>query len=268
MDGPPFESGDSVFHVSAFVESVGVDAHLHVVFVTHGQRLSQNGRRGTPVFVSLEPGHSGFHLFDERRPTGGSLTENADVDRQLFDRFQHFVNVPGTGCTGGSERAVGGSDPPSPEGGHAVGEGVPDLLGRDVMDVGVDPPGSEDKVFSGDGVGGGSHGHAGGHAVHRVGVSGFADPHDQSVSNTHISFDDTQVGVDHGDVGDHQVQGPPGTGQVVVHTHAVTHGLTTTVNEFFTVDPEVFFYFEVQVGIAQTNLVSDGGPENPDVLLA
>ncbi len=57
------DGGDRVFHEAGFVQGVGVDAHLHIHPIGHGQAGIDGGGRGAPVFVQLQAAGTGAHLF-------------------------------------------------------------------------------------------------------------------------------------------------------------------------------------------------------------
>ena len=63
VNGAAFEGGDGILHEAGFVQRVGVDGDLHVVFFGDGERAVDGGGSGAPVFVKLEADGAGFDLF-------------------------------------------------------------------------------------------------------------------------------------------------------------------------------------------------------------
>jgi len=51
MDCAAFQRRDSVFDKAGFIQRVGVDHHLHVHIVGHGQAAVDGGGRCAPIFV-------------------------------------------------------------------------------------------------------------------------------------------------------------------------------------------------------------------------
>ena len=68
MDRPALDRGDRIFHEAAFVQSVRVDHHLHVVFVGDRQAAVDGRRRRAPVLVQLQRTCARQHHFDDARP--------------------------------------------------------------------------------------------------------------------------------------------------------------------------------------------------------
>ena len=55
MDGATAEGGDRVLDKSRFVQRVGVNRHLYIVFFCHAQATVDGGWRCAPVLVQLQP---------------------------------------------------------------------------------------------------------------------------------------------------------------------------------------------------------------------
>ncbi|MNL37000.1 hypothetical protein D3C87_1591200 [compost metagenome] len=54
MDGAALDGGNRVLHETALVQRIGVDHHLHVIFVSHRQAIVDGGGRRAPVLVQLQ----------------------------------------------------------------------------------------------------------------------------------------------------------------------------------------------------------------------
>ncbi len=63
VDGSSVDGCDCVFHVAGLVESIGMESHLHVIFVGTFHDASQSSRGGAPVLMNLEAASSGLGLF-------------------------------------------------------------------------------------------------------------------------------------------------------------------------------------------------------------
>ena len=67
VDSPVLESGDGLLDEAGFIERVGVDKSLDVIFVTDGEAGVDGCWGGSPVFVEFEAADAGFGLFLERQ---------------------------------------------------------------------------------------------------------------------------------------------------------------------------------------------------------
>jgi len=161
-----------------------------------------------------------------------------------------------------------GPMPPPDEGGDAVAEAVVCLLRRHEMHVSVDTCGSQDKMLARDGVGRGTGAECRGHTFHDIGVTGLADTCDLAVLDTDIGLDDTEQRVEDGDVGDDEVERPGIRRDCVGRAHAVADGLAASVDDLVAVDAEVLLYFDIEVCIAQADLVACGRAEQIVIFLS
>ena len=66
VDGAALERRDRVLDEARFVERVGVDRDLHVVFVGDRQAAVDRGRRRAPVLVQLQADGAGLDLLAQR----------------------------------------------------------------------------------------------------------------------------------------------------------------------------------------------------------
>ena len=263
VDCTTFESGNGVFHIAGFVQRVGVDGNLHIVFVGYAQAGTNRVGSCTPVFVDLECANAGFDLLNQSgfasALTSSSLTftHQAHVQRHGFLAAQHLLNVPHTGSYGSSVGTVSRTKTTSHQSGTATSQsGVVDLR-ADGVNVGIDTTGSYDGRTAVDGVGSWAASHARSNALHGVGVTGFTDTGDFAVFDTDVGLDHALDRVNDGGVGQNQVQAASTAGSRVVEAHAVTQCFTTTEHGLVTIaGAQVFFNFNKQVGVAQANFVA------------
>ena len=66
VDGAALERAQCRFDKAGFVQRVGVDRHLHIVFVRHVQAVVDGRWRGAPVFVQFQADGACLDLLDQR----------------------------------------------------------------------------------------------------------------------------------------------------------------------------------------------------------
>ena len=268
VDRAAVHGGDRILDVSALVERIGVDGHLHVETVGDRQRGADRSGSRAPVLVNLQAAGPGFDLLFERLVHRAvALAQQADVHRKPLDRLQHTLDVPAAGSDGGAVTAVRGADSAAEQGCNAVAQAGVGLLRGDHVHVAVDAGRRQDQVFARYRVGCGAGHQIGMHAVHDIGISRLADAGDLSVLDAHVGLHDAQIGVDDRHVGNHEVERPFLRSHRIGQPHAVADGLTAAVNDFVAVFAQVFFDLHVKIGVAQPDLVADGGPEQVVVFL-
>src|SRR4029079_14481880 len=104
-------------------------------------------------------------------------------------------------------------------------------------------------------------------AIHGAGIAGFADAYNLAVFDADVGFDDAKEGVHHCDVGDDQVERAAFARELVVDPHAIAQRLAAAVDGFITVHAQILLDFDIEVGITQADLVSDGRAEQARVFL-
>ena len=123
------------------------------------------------------------------------------------------------------------------------------------------PAGVRIKCSAGDGIRGRADRESRGDAVHGAGIAGFADAYDLAVLDADVGFDDAEERVHHCDVGDHQVERAALARELVVHPHAVAQRLAAAVDGFIAIHAQILLDLNVEVGVTQADLVSDGRAE-------
>ena len=93
MDRAAVHGGDRILDVSALVERIGVDGHLHVETIGDAQRGADRSGSRAPVLVNLQAAGSGLDLFFERlvhRAVAGSPSIDSSM-RSMFQRPEVMV---------------------------------------------------------------------------------------------------------------------------------------------------------------------------------
>src|SRR6185437_2850886 len=195
------------FEESGFVDGIGVNGNLDVVFID-GAQAGVNRRGGrAPVFVELQAAGAGFDLFSKRLARRRiSLPQEAEIHRPCFGGLQHAREVPGTGGAGGGGRAGGGASAAADHGGNAARNRLIDLLRGNEVDVAIHPASGDDQVFARDNFRARADNEVRVHSIHRVWIPGLANLHDAAVPNSDIAFDDAPM-VEDDCVGDDQIEG-------------------------------------------------------------
>ena len=125
----------------------------------------------------------------------------------------------------------------------------------------IDAGGSEDHLLTGNRVGRRTGGQPRGDAFHRAGVSRLTPADDLAVLDSHVCLDDTDGCIDDDHVGDHEVEGTVDAARLRILAHAVAQRLAAAVDRLVSDGSKIFLDLDVQVGIAQPDLVTRGDPE-------
>ena len=269
VDGASVYGGNGIFHISAFVQRIGMDGYLYIVLVGCCHRGTDGSRCASPVFVNLDSAGAGYDLFVNRFGYRAiPLAQQADVHGQSFCRLEHLFQAPSATGDGGSVGSVGRSYTSAYQGGDTIAQAGIRLLGGDEVHMSVYPPCGKDKVLATDGIGRCSRNEFRTHAIHGVGVSSLAYAGYLSVLDAYIRLYHAQFGVDDGHVGNDQIERALFGGDGVCQSHAVAYGLSASVYRFVAIHAEVFFYFYIQVCIAQSDFVAYGWAEQVIVFLS
>ncbi len=259
VDGAALEGGDGVLDEAGFVQRVGVDHHLDIETIRHGQAVVDRGGSGAPVLVQLQTGRPGAQHFLQRlRLRGVALAGEGEVDGQPLGRLQHARQVPGTGRAGGGRGSGGRAGAAAHQCGDARGDGVIHLLRTDEMNMRVDPARGQDLAFAGDDLGAGTDDDI--DSGLDVRIAGLADGGDAAVGHGDVGFDDAPM-VDDQRVGDDGVDRALRLRRLRL-AHAVADDLAAAELHFLPVASEIFLHLNDQVGVRQTHAVPGGGAEH------
>ena len=268
MNGTPVHRGYRILDISALVERIGMNGHLNVVKVGNRQRGIYRRRRRAPVLVNFQSARSGLDLFDERTMHRAvAFAQKTYVHWQPFDGLQHAFDAPTAGGDCGAVAAVGRSYAAAYQCRNAVAQGRIRLLRGNHVDMSVYTGGREDEMLAGNGVRRRSGYQIGVYAAHYVGIAGFADAGNLAVLDAYVGFHHAQNRVEHRDVGYDQIQRPLLRSHGIGQSHAVAYGFAAAVNHLVARLPQVFLYFDIQIGIAEAYLVAHGRSEQIVVLL-
>ena len=136
------------FHKAGLVKRIGVNRHLHIKLVGHGQAMIDRARRGAPVFVKFQPHRTRNHLLAQCLVVRGvTLPHKAKIHRKSFCRFEHSMNIPSARRTsrriGASRRTCAAAD----HCGDATSERLVNLLWADEVDVRIKSASCQDMPF-------------------------------------------------------------------------------------------------------------------------
>ena len=59
MNRTSIDSSDRIFHISAFVQRIGVNSHLNVEFIRYSHRSPNSSRSTSPVFMNFKTTSTG-----------------------------------------------------------------------------------------------------------------------------------------------------------------------------------------------------------------
>ena len=259
VNGAALEGLDGILDEAALVERVGVDHHLHVVFVRHRQTAVDCCRRRAPVLVQLERTGAGLdHFFQRGGARGIALAGKAEIDREGVRGLDHAAEMPRARRAGGgigARRRPGAAAEHRRDAGH---QRLVDLLRADEMDVSVEAAGSEDLAFAGDDFGAGTDDDA--DAGLDVGIAGLADGKNFSVLDADVGFDDAPV-IEDQRIGDDGVDRALLVGNLRL-AHAVADHLAAAEFHLLAVDGEIFLDLDDEVRVGEPHLVAGRGPEH------
>ena len=257
-DGAPANRLQRGFDKPSLVDRVRMDRDLHIVLVRDRKTVVDCGGCGAPVFVQFQAIGTRLDLLHERARCGAiTLALKTQVHRKRIGGFEHPVDVPRPRRAGGGEGAGGRARAATHHRGNAGHQRIVDLLGANIVNVGVDAARSDDHAFAGDDLRARTD-----HDVHArldVRIAGLAQPRDPAVLDRKIALDDAPP-VDHQRIGDH------GVGCVLRHplalAHAVANDLASTELDLLPVDGEIAFDFDHEIGIGQANPIAHRGAEH------
>ena len=261
VDGAALDGADRVLDETALVQRIGVDHHLHVVFVGDRQAAVDGSRRRAPVLMQLQAGCTRKHHFNERcRQRGIALAGERQVHRKAVETLDHPLDMPGAGA-GRGKRAVGRATAAAQHRRDARHQRFLDLLRADEMDMRIHAAGRQDLSFPGDHLRRRSDDD--GHARLRIRIAGLADPGNAAILQADIGLDDAPV-IDDQRIGDDSVDSALGACRLAL-AHAVTDDLAAAELHLVAIGGEVLFHLDEQFGIGQPNLVAGGRAEHRSI---
>ncbi len=242
-----------------FVQRVGVDHHLHVVFFGDRQAAIDRRRRRAPVLVQLERTGAGLDHFLQRGGARGvAFAGEAEIDRERVGRLDHAAEMPRPRRAGGGVGAGRGSGAAAEHRGDAGHQRLVHLLRADEMDVGVEAAGGENFSFARDDLGAGADDD--GDAGLNVGIAGLADGDDAAFFDADVGFDDAPV-VEDQRIGDDGVDGALLIRDLRL-AHAVADHLAAAELHLLAIDGEILFDLDDEIGVGQPHTVAGRGPEH------
>ncbi|MNY02071.1 hypothetical protein D3C86_1346280 [compost metagenome] len=254
MDGATSDGGDSVFHETAFVQRIGVDHHLHVVFIGHRQAIVDGGRRRAPVLMQFQRGSAGKdHLFQRRWQRGIALAGEREIHREGIEALDHALDMPCAGA-GGGERAVRRAGTATEHAGDAAHQRLFDLLRADEVNMRIHAAGGQDLAFTGNRLRRGTDDDR--HARLRIRVSRLADGVNAAVLQAHIRLVDAAMVDDH-HIGDDGIDRPFGPRRLTL-AHAVANDLAAAEFHFLAIGRVVLLDLDEEFGIGKAHLVAHG----------
>ena len=113
VNRPTLERRDRVFDETGFVQRVGMNGDLHVVFVGDRQRGIDRGGRRAPVLVELQSHGAGQDLLDQRLGLAAlPFPRKPKFIGSAFGGLEHPVDVPLAGRARRRARPSAGPVPP------------------------------------------------------------------------------------------------------------------------------------------------------------
>ena len=178
----------------------------------------------------------------------------------------HGPQVPGARRDGRGPGPLRRAGAAAADGGDAGGQRLVHLGGRQEVHVHVDRARGEDPALARDDVGGRADHEVRVDAVGDVGVAGPAERDDPAVAEPDVGLDDAPVVEDHG-VGDDRVGRALGPRQRGLG-HRLPDRLASAEDGLLAAEGQVLLDLDPQVGVAEPDLVPDGGAVERGVLAA
>ena len=258
VDDATLDRGQRRLDKARLVERIGMDRHLRIGLVGHGQAIVDRCGSAAPVLVQLESHRTRFDLLGEWPGQGHiALAQQPDIDRIGLHRLKHARQMPGPGRHGRGERPRGGARAAADHRGDPGGQRLFDLLRADQVDMAVDPARGHDHALGRDHLG--RRPDDNGHARLDIRISGLANPADAPILDTDVRLDDAPP-VDDERIGD------DGVDAILAHAlrlaHAVADHLATAELDLLSVNREILLHHRDEGGIRQSDPVTRGRTEH------
>mmetsp|Transcript_23960 Transcript_23960/g.43736 ORF Transcript_23960/g.43736 Transcript_23960/m.43736 type:complete len:526 (-) Transcript_23960:708-2285(-) len=263
-----------------FVQRIGVDHHLHIHGIGHGQTAIDGPRRCAPILVQFHGTGPRVHLLLQRgRQRRIALARKGEVHRERISRLQHPPNMPWPGCAGGCQRAVSRASAAAQHGGQARMQCILDLLRADEVDVAVKASRRQDAPLTRDGLCARADDDI--DAGLGVGIARLANGRDAPVFQAHIGLVDARPVHDQrvGDDGVHSPFGPRG----LRLAHPVANDFAAAKFDLFAIEQrvaasaagcrsscvfggQVTLNLDKQFGVGQAHLVAHSGAKHGGII--
>src|SRR6266849_3212947 len=260
MDRATRDGSNGILNKSSLVNGIRMNRYLYIVSVGDLQAAIDSCRRRSPVLVKFEAASTSTQLFCQGFVCrSGALAQETEVHRPAFSSLEHTCDIPCSGCAGGGVRTRCRSGASTDHGGNAVRNRLVYLLGRDEVDMTVDPSRRHQHIFARDYLGARAYHQFGVYSLHRIGVASFTNLHDTSILNANIAFNDAPV-IDNQRVGNDKVERAIRslTRGATALPHTIANDLASTKSDLVAIHGEIFLYLDQQFGIRQAHTVTCG----------
>src|ERR1700722_17692209 len=108
VNRPALERRDSRLNKARLVQSIGMNCHLGVRFFGDRETVVYGCRRGSPIFMQLQPQRPCCNLLSQRFWLAGiAFAKKTEVDRVTVGSLKHSLNVPRARGAGRGESTMG-----------------------------------------------------------------------------------------------------------------------------------------------------------------
>ena len=258
VDRPAVDHAQRVLDEQPLVESVGVQADLHVVGVGDAQGHVERGGVRADVLVDLEPaGTCGQHPLERLGAAGRAAGEHQRVQRRLVQRGVDVAQRPGRVGAEVPDGAVVLDD----ERREARGERLVADARAEQVHVGVDRPRGRDQALARHDRGIGAEHDV--DAIHDVGVARPADRDDATVGDADRGLAHAEDRIDDEHLRDGDLDGV----ERGLRHQPVTRGLGEAAEHLVAALLVVGLDLDHEAGVAEAHAVADGRAVDAGVCL-
>mmetsp|Transcript_21477 Transcript_21477/g.43569 ORF Transcript_21477/g.43569 Transcript_21477/m.43569 type:complete len:158 (+) Transcript_21477:2-475(+) len=151
MNRPPSHRPQRIVRLPALVQCNHMNRDLHILLIRQSQTpIDRRGSR-TQILVRFEPARPALQHVDDGgvRIARVALPAESEIEGQVVRGPQHHFDVGRARGAGRGQCPSAGSSASPVQHGDAAGDGLVALLGKEEVNVGVDPHGSDDEFLSG-----------------------------------------------------------------------------------------------------------------------